>query len=111
MFNIGGMELLLILLVAFLIVGPKDLPKVARWIARVIKKARAYIDQFKDEMGLDEVEADVRQVSDEVKSVMRDADVSDELKRAQDEMRAIAEGVEVQVKQAADEVGKAAEQK
>ena len=111
MFNIGGMELLVILLVAFLIVGPKDLPKVARWIARVIKKARAYIDQFKDEMGLDEVEADVRQVSDEVKSVMRDADVSDELKRAQDEMRAIAEGVEVQVKQAADEVGKAAEQK
>ena len=111
MFNIGGMELLLILLVAFLIVGPKDLPKVARWIARVIKKARAYIDQFKDELGLDEVEADVKQVGDEVKSVVRDADISDELRRAQDEMRAIAEGVEVQVKQAADEVGRAAEKK
>ena len=34
MFNIGFSELILILLVAFVIVGPKDLPKVARWIAR-----------------------------------------------------------------------------
>ena len=31
MFNIGFSELLLVLLVAFLVVGPKDLPKVARW--------------------------------------------------------------------------------
>ena len=30
MFNIGFSELLLVLLVAFLVVGPKDLPKVAR---------------------------------------------------------------------------------
>ena len=30
MFNIGFSELILILLVAFVIVGPKDLPKVAR---------------------------------------------------------------------------------
>lgn len=32
MFNIGFSELILILLVAFVIVGPKDLPKVrAHW--------------------------------------------------------------------------------
>ena len=32
MFNIGFEELILILLVAFVIVGPKDLPKVARYL-------------------------------------------------------------------------------
>ena len=31
--NIGFGELIMILLVAFLVVGPKDLPKVARWLA------------------------------------------------------------------------------
>ncbi|MBR4081764.1 MAG: twin-arginine translocase TatA/TatE family subunit [Clostridia bacterium] len=40
MFNIGFAELILVLIVAFLIVGPKDLPKVARWIARqIIRRA------------------------------------------------------------------------
>ena len=37
MFNIGFEELILILLVAFVIVGPKDLPKVARAIGRFVK--------------------------------------------------------------------------
>lgn len=40
MFNIGFSELLLVLLVAFLVVGPKDLPKVARWLGRTVKKSR-----------------------------------------------------------------------
>ena len=40
MFNIGFSELLLVLLVAFLVVGPKDLPKVARWLGRAVKKSR-----------------------------------------------------------------------
>ena len=34
MFNIGFSELILILLVAFVIVGPRDLPKVARALGR-----------------------------------------------------------------------------
>ena len=38
MFNIGFEELILILLVAFVIVGPKDLPKVARAIGRFVKR-------------------------------------------------------------------------
>lgn len=33
--NIGAAEIILILLVAFVIVGPKDLPKVARALGRV----------------------------------------------------------------------------
>ena len=47
MFNIGMMELVLILLVAFLVVGPKDLPKVARWIARQIKNLRKLVREVK----------------------------------------------------------------
>ena len=47
MFNIGFSELILILLVAFVIVGPKDLPKVARALGRGVRNAKRWIDEFK----------------------------------------------------------------
>lgn len=49
MFNIGFWELIVILLVALLVVGPKDLPKVARSLARGIKRLRAMVDEVKRE--------------------------------------------------------------
>ena len=51
MFNIGFSELLLVLLVAFLVVGPKDLPKVARWLGRTVKKSRRLLNEIKKESG------------------------------------------------------------
>ena len=48
MFNIGFEELILILLVAFVIVGPKDLPKVARAIGRFVKMLKQMYEYFKD---------------------------------------------------------------
>ena len=41
--NIGFGELIMILLVAFLVVGPKDLPKVARWLGRQVRMIRRMI--------------------------------------------------------------------
>lgn len=107
MFNIGMLELVVILLIAFLVVGPKDLPKVARWLARLVKKARSYIDQFKEDMGLDELEEDVKQAKAEVDGVAQDVDVTDDLRAAQDEMRAIAEGVDVELRRTEKEVRQA----
>ena len=107
MFNIGMMELLLILLVAFLIVGPKDLPKVARWIARMVKKARSYVDQFRDELGLDELADEMKGVKTEIEGAVQSADVSSELRSAQDELRAAAEDVNYEVRRAASDVKQA----
>ncbi|HIQ62082.1 MAG TPA: twin-arginine translocase subunit TatB [Candidatus Avichristensenella intestinipullorum] len=67
MFNIGFWELIVILLVALLVVGPKDLPKVARSLARGIKRLRAMVDEVKRESGLGEVEQELKQVTREVK--------------------------------------------
>lgn len=55
MFQIGFSELMLVLLIAFVIVGPKDLPKVARWLGRTLKKLRRMMADLKSEMGLDEL--------------------------------------------------------
>ena len=46
MFNIGVSELLVILLIAFLVVGPKDLPKVARALARFIRYLKTKWAEF-----------------------------------------------------------------
>ena len=46
MFDVGLPELLVIVLVALVVVGPKDLPKVVRGIARAIAKMRRMADEF-----------------------------------------------------------------
>jgi len=40
MFNISMGELLLVFLIAFIVVGPSDLPKVAKGLAKAIRYAR-----------------------------------------------------------------------
>ncbi len=80
MFNIGFTELLLILLVAFVVVGPKDLPKVARWLARMVKKSRNLINDIKKESGWDTIEKEVNEVRHDVKDAVKQGDISEELR-------------------------------
>ena len=82
MFNIGITELVVVLLTAFLVVGPKDLPKVARWIARMLKKIRAFVAEVKKETGWDEVEAELNQTGSEIGDTLKDMDIRDELRDA-----------------------------
>jgi sec-independent protein translocase protein TatB len=53
MFDIASTELLLIALVALLVIGPKDLPRVLRSLGQWIAKARAVTSQFK--LGFDDM--------------------------------------------------------
>ena len=46
MFDIGGWEFLLIIMLALLIIGPKDLPLAIRTITQWIRKARALAQDF-----------------------------------------------------------------
>lgn len=74
MFQIGFSELMLVLLIAFVIVGPKDLPKVARWLGRAVKKLRRMMADLKSEMGLDELDVTqpIRQAEAALKDSIRD---------------------------------------
>ena len=97
MFNLGMMEIVLVLAVAFLIVGPKDLPKVARWIARQLKSIRKLIRQIKQETGWDEFAKEFRDVAEDVESTVKDADISGEIQQTADALRAEMEGVRAEV--------------
>ncbi len=85
MFNIGFSELILILLVAFVIVGPKDLPKVARAIGRWVKYLQQLFQEFKDETGLDETMQELKQTEDDLKKTLRDADPTKEVRQLKNE--------------------------
>ncbi|MBO5569440.1 MAG: twin-arginine translocase subunit TatB [Clostridia bacterium] len=82
MFNIGFAELLLVLVIAYVIVGPKDLPKVARWLGRLVRQAKQLIRELKEEVGWNEMMAETEDVRREIDSAMKDADVSKEMKDA-----------------------------
>ena len=98
MFNIGFSELILILLVAFVIVGPKDLPKVARALGRGVRHVKRWIDEFKEETGLDEAIDEFNKTSRDLERTFKEADPRQDLKKARDD-----------VKSALDDASKAAE--
>ena len=110
MFNIGMMELLLVLLVAFVVVGPRDLPKVARWIARQVKKLRRLIREVKQDTGWDELAKEFKDTRDDVQETLKEADVRSELKTAADQVNAEVKNVQQEVKQAAETLKQEAEQ-
>lgn len=101
MFNIGLGEILIVLVVAFVIVGPDDLPKVARWLGRNLRKLKLLIRDIKKETGWDEIEKEVKGVTRDVKQTVREMDVRQDLKEA-------AKSVTDEIKTVSDDVGKEA---
>lgn len=71
MFDIGWAELLILAVVAIIVVGPKDLPRMLYALGKVINKIRRSADEFRNqfteamrEAGVDEIERDIRSIED-----------------------------------------------
>ena len=88
MFNIGFAELILILLVAFVIVGPRDLPKVAAALGRGVRTMRRFMREFQDETGIGDVVDEFKRTSRDLEKTIKEADPTAELKQAQKEVDA-----------------------
>ena len=60
MFDIGGLELLLVTIVGLLIVGPERLPEVLRsfglWISRLKRAFHAAKTEIEQEIGMDDIQ-------------------------------------------------------
>ena len=86
LFNIGMTEILLLLVIAFVVVCPQDLPKVARALGRFIRYVRQTIEEIKRETGFDEVADELRGVERELKQDLKSADIRKDLKDAEREI-------------------------
>ena len=86
MFNIGFAELILILMIAFIVVGPKDLPKIARALGRFVRYVRGMVEEVKRESGLDEMEKEFKGIQRTVDEGVRSADIRPELQKTQQQL-------------------------
>ena len=94
MFNIGMVELLILLIVAVVVVGPQDLPKVARWLARTLRQIRNMIQEFSSALNIEEEIKDVREAGALLKDSVREmnpmaglsADLSAEIEKIKDSL-------------------------
>ena len=98
----------MVLLIAFLVVGPKDLPRVARWLGRMVKKLRQVIRDVKKETGWSDLEKEFKDTSSDVKHTVedlkKDLDVSKELKEASGDVEHALKGVESDLKRTGAEI-------
>ena len=62
MFDIGAMELFLVAVIALVVVGPKELPKLLRTVGGMVRKARALTAEFRD--GVQSLAAEAEQEID-----------------------------------------------
>ena len=97
-FGIGLPEIILILIVAVIVVGPKRLPEVAAQVARAVRQLRGYATDVTTQMRseLDELTREYEQMRKELEEVretaVKDIDsVSREVDRAVHEAPAIIE--------------------
>lgn len=82
--SLGLGEIVVILVIAYVVVGPEDLPKIARMLAKVLRQLRRMCSGMKACLGLEEELAEVRK-SAEVGT--KTAGLTDDLARIQLEIQ------------------------
>ena len=66
MFGIGMPELLLILAIALVVIGPKKLPDLAKSLGRTLREFKKATSEFKDTLQIDEDLSDVKKAFDDL---------------------------------------------
>ena len=73
MFGIGMPEMILILVVALIVLGPQKLPDIAKSMGRAMLEFRKAASEFKESMGIDTEMKEVRKAFDEMNSDLKKA--------------------------------------
>ena len=89
--SIGFPEMMVIVLLAIIFVGPKDLPALMRTVGQWIARVRAMGNEFKsafDDMGMDSEVASIRREIEEMKNLGKlDPELDGEMKALNAELR------------------------
>jgi len=73
MFGIGMPELLLILAIALIIIGPKKLPDLAKSLGRTLREFKKATNEFKETIQIDEDLTDVKKSFDDIGNDIKDS--------------------------------------
>ena len=90
MFGLGIGEVLIILVIAFLLFGPKQLPEVARQVGKLVRGFKETAEDLRKS-----VEPELNMIQQEVKMVEQDFQAS--IKDAEEQIKAVTTSSEKQV--------------
>ena len=80
MFGLGAMEILIILVIAFLLFGPKELPEIGRQVGKAVKGFKDTTDDLRQS-----VEPEINMIQQELKTVEQDLESS--VKEAEEQIK------------------------
>ncbi len=84
MFGLGAMEILIILVLAFLLFGPKELPEIGKQVGRAVKGFKETADDLRQS-----VEPEIQMIQQEVK--MAEQDFTSSVKDAEETVKGVGE--------------------
>ena len=100
--SLGFGEIIVLALLAIIVVGPKDLPKLMRTLGQIMGRVRAMGQEFKDafnEMDADDEIGAMRREIEELKRLGHiDGELDNEIRELDDEMRALNDDLRQDVK-------------
>lgn len=73
MFGIGMPEMLLILAIALIVIGPKKLPDLAKSLGRAMREFKSATNEFKESMQIDDDLSDVKKVFNDISDDVKDS--------------------------------------
>jgi sec-independent protein translocase protein TatB len=94
MFDIGWSELAVIAVVALVVIGPKDLPKVLRTVGYWVRKARTVASEFQSSIEQMAREAELADMKKQIETASK-LDLKSEVEKAIDPDRALANSLEM----------------
>lgn len=97
MLDLGLSKMALIGVVALLVIGPKDLPKVARMAGSLLGRAQRYINDVKSEVGREMELEELRKMQTEVQAAAQGVEqsITQEFSEAQQHLNEVWGGHEV----------------
>ncbi len=98
MFNIGISEAIIIFIVAFLVVGPNDLPKIAKYIAKTIKKVKLVSEELKESINIEDEVKEINKIKSSINKEIDDFNPATDLKRETTEIFETVKSIENDVK-------------
>ena len=73
MFGIGMPEMLMILAIALIVIGPKKLPDLAKSLGRAMREFKRATSDFKETLAVDNELSDVKKAFDDINTDIKDA--------------------------------------
>ena len=86
MFGLGAMEILIILVIAFMLFGPKELPEIGKQIGKAVKGFKETTEDLRQS-----VEPKINMITQELKSVEQDFESS--IKEAEEQIKGATDEV------------------